>query len=57
MVLSLKEFHTNALLLERTQSSLLNKEDLKFEVPQTFFLRTKWGQNQNCFSEDKSNSK
>lgn len=42
IVLSLKEFHTNALLLKRSQQSLINKE-LSFEVPKNYYIRTKWG--------------
>jgi hypothetical protein len=44
LVVSLKEFHTNALLLQRTNLSLVQTEQLKFEMPLTFFIRTKWGQ-------------
>ena len=51
LVLSLKEFHTNALLLQRTNSRLVQKEQLKFEMPLTFFVRTIWGQHQHCFND------
>jgi len=43
MILSLKEFHTNALLFQRVQS-LVGKQ-LKFEMPSSFIIKTSWGQN------------
>ena len=44
VIISLKEFSTNALLLHRTQSSLVGR-DLKFDMPQSFFVKLKWGHN------------
>lgn len=51
LVVSLKEFAINALLLHRLQTSLVGRP-LKFDVPKEYVLRPSWGANQNCLSDD-----
>lgn len=52
LILGIKEFTTNALLLKRSKSNLVGSEALKFEMPKAFFVKTKWGQNQTCLSDE-----
>jgi len=56
LIVGIKEFSTNALLLRRSPSSLVD-QDLKFEMPSSFFVNAKWGHNQSCLTDEQANVK